>query len=379
MSRSHEPWVRVVKRPHIEKRKAFLFRAAALLGALLAGALLVRLLGYDPIQMYGDMLSGATGKTILGLTKKGVLAFSTSSQATLKIATLLLVTALGLTMAFKMRFWNIGGEGQILVGAISCSAIAIYFGDTWPQWLLLVAMFIASCIGGGLYGLLPAIFKARWGTNETLFTLMLNYIALHFITYLQYQPAWQMPGTSYPKIREFSATTRLPMVLGVHMGWIVALFLAVLVYLYFAKTKQGYEVAVVGESTNTARYAGMNVSRIILRTMFISGAICGFAGFLQVAGADGSLTTDTGGGAGFTAITVAWLSGMNPILMIFYSLFIAILERGSNRIQTTMGIPKSAAEMLIGIILFFMLGVEFFINYRLVFRPRHAKGEATAV
>ena len=120
----------------------------------------------------------------------------------------------------------------------------------------------------------------------------------------------------------------------------------------------------------------MNVPRIILRTMFISGAICGFAGFLQVAGADGSLTTDTGGGAGFTAITVAWLSGMNPILMIFYSLFIAILERGSNRIQTTMGIPKSAADMLVGIILFFMLGVEFFINYRLVFRKRRSGKEA---
>lgn len=379
MSKGHEPFVRVVKRTHIEKRKAFLYRAFALVGALLAGALLVMLLGYNPVQMYSDMVSGAVGKNIIGLTKKGVLAFSTSSQATLKIATLLLITALGLTMAFKMRFWNIGGEGQILVGAISCSYIAVTFGDTWPRWLLLTVMFIASVIGGGLYGLLPAIFKARWGTNETLFTLMLNYIALNFITYLQYQPAWQIQGTSFPKIREFSEATRLPMVLGVHVGWIIALVLAVLVYLYFAKTKQGYEIAVVGESTNTARYAGMNVPRIILRTMFISGAICGFAGFLQVSGADGSLTTDTGGGAGFTAITVAWLSGMNPLLMILYSLFIAILERGSNRIQTTMGIPKSAADMLIGIILFFMLGVEFFINYRLVFRPRHSKGEATAV
>jgi simple sugar transport system permease protein len=379
MSRMHDPFVRVVKRTHIGRRKAFLYRALALLGALLAGALLVLLLGYNPVQMYGDMVSGAVGKNIIGLTKKGVLAFSTSSQATLKIATLLLITALGLTMAYKMRFWNIGGEGQLLVGAISCSVIAVYFGDTWPQWLLLPVMFVASCIGGGLYGLLPAIFKARWGTNETLFTLMLNYIAIHFITYLQYQPAWQIAGTSFPKIRQFSDATRLPTVLGVHVGWIVALLLAVLVYLYFTKTKQGYEVAVVGESTNTARYAGMNVPRIILRTMFISGAICGFAGFLQVAGADGSLTTDTGGGAGFTAITVAWLSGMNPILMIFYSLFIAVLERGSNRVQTTMGIPKSAADMLIGIILFFMLGVEFFINYRLVFRPRRSKGEATAV
>ena len=379
MTHSHEPFVRVVKRTHIAKQKAMLYRLLALLGALLAGALLVALLGYDPIQMYSDMVSGAIGKTLIGINKKGVLAFSTSSQATVKIATLLLITALGLTMAFKMKFWNIGGEGQILVGAICSSYIAVHYGDTWPQWLLIGSMFIAGCIGGGLYGLLPAIFKAKWGTNETLFTLMLNYIALHFITYLQYQPAWQITGTSFPKIRDFSDATRIPSVLGVHVGWIIALILAVLVYLYFAKTKHGYEVTVVGESVNTARYAGMNVSRIILRTMFLSGAICGFAGFLQVSGADGSLTTDTAGGAGFTAITVAWLSGMNPLLMIVYSVFIAILERGSNRIQTTMGIPKSAADMLIGIILFFMLGVEFFINYKLVFRPRRRSGEATAV
>ena len=376
MTHPHEPFVRVVKRPHIERRKAILFRVLALLSALLAGALLVALLGYDPVQMYSDMVSGAIGKTFIAINKKGVLAFSTSSQATLKIMTLLLVTSLGLTMAFKMRFWNIGGEGQILVGAISCSYIAIHYGDTWPQWLLITVMFLAGCIGGGLYGLIPALFKAKWGTNETLFTLMLNYIALNFITYLQYQPAWQMPGTSFPKIRDFAETTRIGSVLGVHVGWIIALALAVLLYLYFAKTKQGYEVTVVGESTNTARYAGMNVPRIILRTMFISGAICGFAGFLQVAGADGTLTTDTAGGAGFTAITVAWLSGMNPLLMIVYSAFIAVLERGSNRIQTTMGIPKSAADMLIGIILFFMLGVEFFINYRLVFSFRRKKEEA---
>ncbi len=374
-----EPFVRVVKRTAISKRKVMLFRLIALAGALLAGALLVALLGYDPIQMYSDMVSGALGNSLLAVNRKGVLAFSTSSQATLKIATLLLVTALGLTMAFKMRFWNIGGEGQILVGAISCSYIAIHYGEVWPQWLLLLVMFVVSCIGGGLYGLLPALFKARWGTNETLFTLMLNYIAIHFITYLQYQPTWQIPGTTFPKIRDFAASTRLPMVLGVHVGWIIALLLAVLVYLYFAKTKQGYEVSVVGESANTARYAGMNVSRIILRTMFISGAICGFAGFMQVSGADGSLTTDTASGAGFTSITVAWLSGMNPLLMIIYSIFIAILARGAGRIQTTMGIPKSAADMLIGIILFFMLGVEFFINYRLIFRAGRRGEEAKAV
>ncbi len=377
MTRTHEPFVRVVKRTGIQRRKAVLFRVLALFCALLMGGLLVALLGYNPFQMYGDMISGAIGKTLIAVNKKGVLEFSTSAQATLKIMTLLLVTALGLTMAFKMRFWNIGGEGQILVGAICCSYFAVHYGDTWPQWLLLSMMFLAGCIGGGIYGLIPAFFKAKWGTNETLFTLMLNYIAISFITFLQYQPSWQMSGTTFPKIRDFSVTTRLPEVLGVHIGWIIALILAVLAFLYFAKTKHGYEITVVGESANTAKYAGMNVTRIILRTMFISGAICGFAGFLQVSGASGTLTTDTGGGAGFTAISVSWLAGMNPLLMVVYSCFIAVLQRGSNRIQTTMGIPKSAADMLTGIILFFMLGVEFFINYQLIFRTRRVGGEAT--
>ena len=376
MTHSGEPFVRVVKRTDIEKGKAILYRVIALVCALTVGGLLVALLGYSPFQMYSDMVSGAIGKSLIAVNKQGVLEFSSSAQATMKIVTLLLVTSLGLTMAFKMKFWNIGGEGQILVGAICCSYIAVHYGDTWPRWLLLVSMFVVACIGGGLYALLPAVFKAKWGTNETLFTLMLNYIAINFITFLQYQPSWQMTGTSFPKIRDFADATRLPEVLGVHMGWMIALALAVLLYLYFSKTKHGYEVTVVGESANTAKYAGMDVPRIILRTMFASGAICGFAGFLQVSGASGTLTTDTGGGAGFTAITVAWLSGMNPLLMIIYSCFIAVLQRGSNRIQTTMGIPKSAADMLIGIILFFMLGVEFFINYRLIFRTKQVKGEA---
>ena len=225
-------------------------------------------------------------------------------------------------------------------------------------------------LAGGLYGLLPAACKAKWGTNETLFTLMLNYIALYFIKYLQNGP-WKSPGSSFPLIGRLGDSGRLTKVLGIHWGWIVALLLVVLSYFYMTRTKQGYEISVVGESANTARYAGISVGKVFMRTMFISGALAGLVGMLQFAGADYTITENTAGGVGFTAITVAWMAKMNPFAMLVVAMFLAILSRGSNTIQTNFKIPISAAELLTGIILFFMLGCEFFITYKLIFK----KGE----
>ena len=175
----------------------------------------------------------------------------------------------------------------------------------------------------------------------------------------------------FPQIGMFSAAARLPRVFGIHIGWIIALVLVVLVYLYMKKTKHGYEIAVVGESVPTARYAGMNVGKIYLRTMFISGALGGLVGYLIVAGADFTLSETITGGVGFTAIIVAWLSALNPIVMIFVSFFIAMLQRGSLSVQTSFRIPSAAADILTGLILFFMLGCEFFLNYKLVLRSRN--------
>jgi simple sugar transport system permease protein len=248
-----------------------------------------------------------------------------------------------------------------------------------PSWMLILAMALAGLLAGGLWGMIPALFKAKWGTNETLFTLMFNYIALGIQKYLQNGP-WKKSGSSFPIIDMFKQEARLPKLFGVHIGWVVVLLLVLLVYVYLSRSKQGYQLTVVGHSKNTAKYAGMPVGRVIVRTMIISGAIAGLVGFLQVSGADYTLTENTAGGVGFTAITVAWLSNLNPAVMIVFSLFIATLQKGANRIQTTFKIPSSAADVLIGIILFFMLGCEFFINFRLVFRaprlPRIRKGAA---
>lgn len=354
-----EPLVRMVKRSDITWKKAYLIRAIALIGALLTGALIILLLGHNPIAVYADMLKGSFGSHV-------------SRTETVKIAIPLLGAALCVALAFKMKFWNIGAEGQIMMGAIAATYFALFQHNNMPSWLLLIVMCLAGMAAGGLWGLIPAVFKARWGINETLFTLMFNYIALGFEKYLQNGP-WKENPNGFPKIAMFASDARLPKVFGVHIGWIVVLVLVVLVFVYMTRTKQGYEISVVGESKNTALYAGMNVKKIIIRTMFISGAIAGLIGFMQVSGADFSLTETTSGGVGFTAITVAWLSKLNPIIMIFVSAFLAILQKGSNRIQTDFKIPASAASLLTGIILFFMLGCEFFITYKLIFKGRKEK------
>jgi simple sugar transport system permease protein len=355
-----QPLFRIAKRGDISKGRALMIRAAAILLALCTGGLIVMALGYNPMAVYADMARGALG-THTGL------------RETVKLTVPLLGAAVAIAPAFKMKFWNIGAEGQILVGAIAATYFGLYQVHL-PQTALLVAMFLAAAVAGGVWGLIPAAFKAKWGTNETLFTLMLNYIALGMEQYLQNGP-WKDPkGTGFPIIAMFAKNARLPKVLGVHVGWIIVLVFMVAMFVYLRYSKQGYEIAVVGESERTARYAGMNVPHIIMRTMFLSGAISGITGFLVAAGADYTLNANTAGGTGFTAITVAWLAGLNPIIMLFIAFFLAILEKGSNTIQTSFKIPASAAEVLTGIILFFMLGCEFFIRYRVIIRGKGESG-----
>ena len=354
-----EPLVRIAKRSDIAPVKAWLIRLAAILLALITGGLIILALGHNPLDVYTEMVTSCLGKA------RGI-------RETAKRAIPLLGCALAIAPAFKMKFWNIGAEGQLLAGGIAASYFALFWYDKLPRPVLLIVMCVAAIIAGGIWGLIPGIFKAKWGTNETLFTLMLNYIVLGFLKYLQAGP-WGPglnPNSAYPKIPMFEDVARLPQVFGVHIGWILILVLTVLMFWYLRYSKQGYEIAVVGESVRTAQYAGMGVPRIIMRTMFISGAIAGFVGYLQVAGASYTRTENTAGGIGFTAITVAWLAKLNPFAMVIIAAFLGILEKGSDTIQTVYQIPASAAGMLTGLILFFMLGCEFFINYRLIFRRK---------
>ena len=292
----------------------------------------------------------------------------------MKIAIPLLGTALAIAPCFKMRFWNIGAEGQITAGAVAASYFALFWYDKLPSPVLLAVMAASGALFGGLWALIPAFFKARWGTNETLFTLMMNYIIIGVVKWLQGGPWEGRPGSQI--IPQFDSAAVLPKVLGVHCGWIIVLALTVLMYIYMKYTKQGYEIAVIGESENTARYAGMNVGRIIMRTMFLSGAISGLVGFIVCSGANNTLYDGVAAGVGFTAITVAWLAQLNPWGILLVSSLFGILEKGSSVVESTYQLSKDSSDILQGILLFFVLGAEFFIRYRFVRRQRskQAKG-----
>jgi len=350
------PFVRIAKSGIVTARKAWFIRIACLFSALLVGSILILALGHNPVSVYAEMVNAAFGNR-------------NRFNETVRLAVPLLGASLAVGMAFKMKFWNIGAEGQILVGGIAATYFALFQYQNMPRPGLLIIMAIAGAAAGGLWGLIPAFFRSKWGTNETLFTLMLNYIALGFILYLQAGP-WRSTGTDFPIIDRFNAAARLPQFLGINIGWVLVLVLTILVHFYLTRTKQGYQLGVVGQSENTARYAGMNVKQIIMRTMIISGAIAGFVGFIQVSGSNFTLDETTAGGIGFTAIIIAWISHLKPSVMVLVAFFIAILERGAFRIQTEFMIPATIATVLIGIILFFMLACEFFINYRLVFRGK---------
>ena len=353
--------IRVIKTKEKSKKQQMMLRLAAFVLALCAGGLFLLVLGNNPFAIYATILSGAFRSEM-------------AVQATVKIMIPLLITALGVTLAFKMRFWNIGGEGQLIMGGMFASYFALFHAD-WPSFVLFPVMFLAGILGGGIWALIPAFFKVRFGTNETLFTLMLNYIALYLVSWLQEGP-WRDPGANgFPKIASFDKSAVLPKLFGVQIGWVIALVLVAVLFVYLKYTKQGYEISVVGESRATANYAGMNVQKIILRTMFLSGAVAGIAGMVQVSGSDRTLSTGVAGGVGFTAIIVAWLARLNPVSSLIIAFLFAVLEKGSSVVQSQYNLSTDCADVLQGIILFFVLGCEFFIRYKFVRDKKQAAPE----
>ena len=361
MQEKKMPLIRLAKRDSMDPRKVWAIRLGSILIALLLGSLVILITGNNPFTAYGTMISGALGK-------------KTAIRQTVKIAVPLLGCALAIAPCFRMRFRNIGAEGQITAGAIAATYFALYWVDKLPSVLLLIVMALAAALAGGIWGLIPAFFKAKWNTNETLFTLMMNYIIIGVVSWLQGGPWEGRPGSQI--IPQFDRAACLPKVFGVHCGWIIVLVLVVFIFIYMRYTKHGYEIAVIGDSINTARYAGMNVGRIMMRTMLLSGAISGIVGFIVVSGANGTLYNGVADGVGFTSITVAWLSQLNAFAMIVISMMLAVLSKGAETLQTQLSVPASISDIITGLLLFCMLGCEFFINYRLIFRSKHQETEA---
>ena len=349
--RKREPLFHLAKRTDINPKRAWMVRGISFLAAIVIGGLIFLIIGNNPFSAYGYIVSGALGKKV-------------AIRQTVKFAIPLLGTALAIAPCFKMRFWNIGAEGQITAGAIGATFFALNYANTMPKPLLLLVMAVGGALCGGIWALIPAVFKAKWGTNETLFTLMMNYIVIGLVKYLQGGPWEGKPGSQI--IPDFAQNAVLPKVFGVHCGWIIVLLLVIFIYVYMNYTKHGYEIAVIGDSVNTARYAGMDVALITMRTMFMSGAICGLVGFMVCSGANMTLYHSVADGVGFTAITVAWLAQLNPFAMMAISLLLAILDKGAGDLQTYMKVPTSIADIITGIFLFCMLASEFFINYRII-------------
>lgn len=343
--------LRFVKRDEIGKKQSIAIRLAAVILALAVCGIYLVFINLNPVEVYSAMVKGSFGSAYY-------------LRETIIKAIPLCITALGVAVAFKMQFWNIGAEGQIMMGAFSASIFALWTPNL-PKPILLLLMAAAGVLGGSLWALLPAIFKSKWGTNETIITLMMNYIAIKWVNYLQYGP-WKDPkAMGFARIASFDKNALLPKVFKMNIGWIIALLLIVLIYVFMNYTKKGYEISVLGESENTALYSGVNIKKTIIISILLSGGLCGLVGMIQASGVSGTLADNVSGGYGFTAIIVAWLGSLSAPIIGVISVLFAALIRGGSYIQTTFGIPEAVAQILQSMILFFVLGSEFFIKFKI--------------
>ena len=360
VKQNKEPLLRIAKRDGISRSKAYAIRfVAVILALMVSGIFIFAVTKLNPMAVYEGLFKGAFGT-------------SRRSWVTLRDTMMLLCIGIGLAPAFKMKFWNIGAEGQILIGGVLTAGLMRSLGGSVSTPILLVIMAAASLAAGCVWGVIPAGFRAKWNTNETLFTLMMNYVAIQITSYCV--ALWENPigSNTVGVINQQTKAGWFPEVFGQAYGLnvILVMTLTIGMYIYLQYSKQGYEITVVGDSENTARYAGINVKKVTIRTMAISGAICGLAGFLAVAGSSHTISTSTAGGRGFTAIIVAWLAQFNTFVMILISLLLVFLQKGAIQIATQFNLNDYASNIITGIILFFILGSEFFINYRLILRGR---------
>ena len=361
--KNKEPLFHIVKRDDLPWFKVWGIRLLAILLALvLCSIVTVTLTKLNPIDVFGAVMKGAFGS-------------KRKTWVTMQNTSVLLLIALAVTPAFRMRFWNVGGEGQILMGCWAAAACMILLTDKVPEWVLIVVMTVSSIVCGALWAAIPAYFKAKWNTNDTLFTLMMNYIATQLVAC--FAIVWENPKGSgtIGVINNASEFGWIQIGNKYLLPIIVALVMTIATYMYLHYTKHGYEIAVVGESERTARYIGIKVERVMMRTLLLSGGLCGLVGLILVAGINHTLTTTLAGGRGFTAVMVSWMSHFNPFTMILTSFLLVFLNRGASEIATAFSLNTSFSDILTGIIIFFIIGCEFFIRYQVSFRSSAKKKE----
>lgn len=372
-----EPIMHLVKRSDLPGWKAWGIRALAILGGfILICIICCAELKTSPFLVIKYMFQGAF------MTK-------TNTNVFFRDVAILLMIALAITPAFKMKFWNIGAEGQVLISAWACTACMFYLGGKVSEGALIFIMLLMSVLAGVVWAVIPAIFKAIWNTNETLFTLMMNYIATQITLY--FIKVWVPTGTGTLSPLPHG---NLPSIAGGDylLSIIVSIVFTIAVFCYLRFSKHGYEISIVGESVNTARYIGINVKKVIIRTLVLSGAICGVVGFLISGGIDHMVSATTVGGRGFTAVLVSWLAQFNPIAMAFTSSIVVFLANGTTKVMENYGIPNAfLAKVLTGVMFLVIIACEFFVRYRVIISEKlvvklrsirekaHNKSEVTEV
>ncbi len=339
--------------------KSVAVRAVAILAALVVSGILITLLSdKNPVAIYTEMF-------------KGVFGTSRRIWNTLQDIAILLCISLAVTPAFKMRFWNCGAEGQVLIGGLATVSVMFFLGDKMPLPLLILVMIAASVLAGVVWAVIPAIFKAFWNTNETLFTLMMNYVAIQITAW--FLKVFAKDGSG---VLKSMPQYGLPIIAGKQflLNIIIVAVITVASYIYLKYSKHGYEISVVGESENTAKYIGIGVKKVIIRTLMVSGAVCGIAGLLIVGGTNHTISTTAVAGRGFTAIMVSWLAKFNPFIMVLTTFLVVFLSRGAGQISTTFGVPSSISDIVTGITLLFIIGCEFFLRYKIVLTKNKKEG-----
>lgn len=334
--------------------------------ALLFGAVLLKVFDSDPWDTYRAMLEGA-----FGTVEQWQEGQFYSVTETLVKAIPLTLTGLSVAIAFRMLFWNIGVEGQLVLGGVAAAGVALWFPSLFPilpqsPWVYLPLMIVASTLAGAAWGLVPALLKSYLKVNEIITTLMLNYIAILWYQHL-FNVIWKDPeGYGFPGSAKIAEFAQLPRFSGrLHWGLVIAIAAAVLLWMVLDRMRLGYEIRLIGENATAARYAGVSLGRNIVVVMLLSGGLAGIAGMVEVAGISHRLQQGLNIGYGFTGIIVAWLARLNPWGVMLVATMLAALLVGGDQIQITMGMPASVALVLQGVILFCVLGGEMFTRYRL--------------
>lgn len=323
----------------------------AILTALVLGAIFIQINGVNPLEAYSKIFLRVICSSY-GL-----------SEALVKMIPLIF-TGLAVAVALENKVWNIGAEGQYLMGAFFVTAYVL----NCPQLPLIInipIIIIISIVGGAIWALIPALLKVKFAINEVITSLLMNYIALNIVDYFVYGP-WIGPD-HFPKTKVFADNALLPQIgFGrLHSGLFMALFFVILIYIVFKYTPFGYKARLIGSSAKAGNYAGFKVNKMVFVIFLMSGALAGIAGMNDLCGLQHRLLNTFSAGYGYTGIIVAWLSKSNPFIICFFAFFLSVIITGAEIIQISMGLPASIGVILQGLLLFSILGAELFKNYKI--------------